>query len=489
MKQKAIIKILDEVNLKFENINSDHRRQMVKMVEYKRGHAFHTMAYKLGRWDGTVSLCNTGGLTYLHLLPKFYSYLDQYYTFDVEDKRKSYDINFDKIDENVFGETVWPSNHPYAGETIVLRDYQVEAVNRFFENLNCTQQLCTSAGKTIMMAALCFKTQDFGRTLTIVPNRDLVTQTAEDYENTSLDVGVFFGTKKQLGHKHTICTWQTISALMKKVKAKDTEAINQLEEIKKDLICVIVDEAHNGKSDEMKSMLSGIFSFVPIRWGLTGTLPKDPYDEMLIQCLIGPKVGEIRSHQLQDKGVLSTCNINIIQTKEKHKYNFETYDEEKTFVSKDRKRLAYFAKLIDEMATKDGNTLVLVDRKETGIRLKEFLPEDAAWINGNTKSKDRKEEYSSIQFSDQRIIVATYGVAAVGINIPRLYNCVFFDPGKSFVRVMQSIGRGLRKAKDKDHVEIYDICSDLKYSNRHLTSRKKYYAEEKFPYNIKKVDL
>ena len=86
------------------------------------------------------------------------------------------------------------------------------------------------------------------------------------------------------------------------------------------------------------------------------------------------------------------------------------------------------------------------------------------------------------------IVVATYGVAAVGINIPRIFNMVLLEPGKSFVRVIQSIGRGVRKASDKDHVEIWDIASTAKYSKRHLRERKKFYKEAEFPYTIEKVD-
>ena len=84
--------------------------------------------------------------------------------------------------------------------------------------------------------------------------------------------------------------------------------------------------------------------------------------------------------------------------------------------------------------------------------------------------------------------MATYGVAAVGINIPRIFNLVLLEPGKSFVRVIQSIGRGIRKAKDKDHVEIWDITSTCKYAKRHLTERKKFYKEAKYQFTLEKID-
>jgi len=135
-----------------------------------------------------------------------------------------------------------------------------------------------------------------------------------------------------------------------------------------------------------------------------------------------------------------------------------------------------------------GNTLILVNRIDTGNKLVERLP-DSVFISGAVKLEDRKDEYDEVKTSDNKVIVATYGVAAVGINIPRIFNLVLIEPGKSFVRVIQSIGRGIRKAEDKDHVEIWDITSACKYSKRHLTERKKYYKEAKYPFTITKVNI
>jgi superfamily II DNA or RNA helicase len=100
---------------------------------------------------------------------------------------------------------------------------------------------------------------------------------------------------------------------------------------------------------------------------------------------------------------------------------------------------------------------------------------------------ERKEEYDEVATSSNKIIVATYGVAAVGINIPRIFNLVLIEPGKSFVRVIQSIGRGIRKAEDKDHVQIYDITSSCKFAKRHLTQRKTFYREANYPFDVEKL--
>jgi len=137
-----------------------------------------------------------------------------------------------------------------------------------------------------------------------------------------------------------------------------------------------------------------------------------------------------------------------------------------------------------------GNTLVLVDRVAAGKSLVELLQAlgvDAVFVSGGTKLSDRKEEYDEIATSTGKVIVATYGVASVGINLPRIFNLVLIEPGKSFVRVIQSIGRGIRKALDKDFVQIHDFTSSCKFSKRHLTARKAFYREANYPFSVEKL--
>jgi superfamily II DNA or RNA helicase len=145
----------------------------------------------------------------------------------------------------------------------------------------------------------------------------------------------------------------------------------------------------------------------------------------------------------------------------------------------------WISNLINGIA-ETGNTLVLVDRIESGQLIINNIP-NSVFVSGSMKTKDRKDEYDEIKTSTNKIIVATYGVAAVGINIPRIFNMVLLEPGKSFVRVIQSIGRGIRKADDKDFVQIWDLTASTKYAKRHLTERKKFYKEAKYPFEIQKV--
>jgi len=149
-------------------------------------------------------------------------------------------------------------------------------------------------------------------------------------------------------------------------------------------------------------------------------------------------------------------------------------------------RIEYIANLVAALA-ESGNTLVLVDRVKSGELLCELLGDKSVFVSGSMKSVDRKDQYDEIAISDGKIIVATYGVAAVGINIPRIFNLVLIEPGKSFTRVIQSIGRGIRRAQDKDHVDIWDITSSAKFSKKHMMVRKKFYQEANYPFTQEKV--
>ena len=136
-----------------------------------------------------------------------------------------------------------------------------------------------------------------------------------------------------------------------------------------------------------------------------------------------------------------------------------------------------------------GNTLILVDRITTGKELAARI-QDSVFVSGSmSKAADRKEQYDEMAESSDKVIIATYGVAAVGINIPRIFNLVLLEPGKSFVRVIQSIGRGIRKAKDKDFVQIWDITSACKFSKRHLAKRKVFYKEANYPFSVEKINI
>ena len=479
---KVIIK--DEVNVKIENLSLDTRKALVKKFKFEDPTARFRPAYKLGRWDGTVSYFGLGGTTYMSMLPQVLEYLEnQNYYIELEDQRNPIALDFPEISDDFWGDQTWPKGHLRAGEKIRLRDDQVEVVNKFLENPQCIQEIATGFGKTITTATLAKICEKYGRTVTIVPNKSLVEQTEEDFINCGLDVGVYYGDRKNLDRTHTICTWQSLNVLDKNSKQYDEAACARLEILLDNVQCVMVDEVHMAKAEVLKNLLTRNLAATPIRWGLTGTVPKDDFEFQSLRCSLGEVVNRVAAHELQESGVLSNCHVNIIQTAEWKE--FSGYAEELKFLVTDEDRMSWVASQIKNIAD-SGNTLVLVNRIDSGKFLVNEL-EEAVFISGEVKTKDRKEEYDEVKTSTNKIIVATYGVAAVGINIPRIFNLVLLEPGKSFVRVIQSIGRGIRKADDKDHVEIWDLTASTKYAKRHLTERKRFYKDAKYPFTITKV--
>ena len=482
--REAKIIIKDEVNCKIEGLELDCRKALMRKFEHEVPGARYLPAVRLGRWNGKVSYCSLAGSTYINLIPDIVPILEEYdYDIELVDMRE-YQTTFEfaQVSMDSFSDKVWPKGHTQEGEPIMLRDYQVEIVNNFLKNPQCIQEVATGAGKTIMTAALSKSIEYYGRSIVIVPNKSLVVQTEADYINLGLDVGVYFGDRKEYNKTHTICTWQSLNNLLKNTKAGEAE-IN-IKEFIEDVVCVMVDEVHMAKADALKQLLTGPFSHIPIRWGLTGTIPKAAYEQVSLLVSLGPVIGKLSAAELQEKGVLAQCHVNIVQLKDG--VEFSNYQSELKHLLEDEKRLDKISQLIDKIKD-SGNTLVLVDRVNAGRELISRIP-DSVFISGETKLTERKEEYDEIKVSANKVIVATYGVAAVGINIPRIFNLVLLEPGKSFVRVIQSIGRGIRKAEDKDHVEIWDITSDCKFAKRHLTQRKAYYKEAKYPFTLEKLD-
>jgi superfamily II DNA or RNA helicase len=476
--------IEDEVNIKLEGLEVDVRRKLANALKFEVPYARYMPQYKLGRWDGKVAFFGIGGSGYVNHLDVISDILHKQGVeiVDIDDRRHPIDLKFENIKEDFWGNKTWPKGHPAEGEPIRLRDYQVEVVNNFLQNPQALQEVATGAGKTIITATLSKITEPYGRSLVVVPNKSLVTQTEEDYINCGLDVGVYFGDRKELGKTHTICTWQSLNILDK--KHKDGQAVLSLAEFLEGVSTIIIDEVHQAKAEVLKNLLTRNLRNAPIRWGLTGTIPKEKFEFESIHASLGPVIGNISAKELQDKGVLSQCHVNIVQLMDTPVHT--NYQEELKYLVTNEARLEYLAKLLNNVK-QSGNTLILVDRISAGEKLQELIP-NSTFVKGDVKLKDRKEAYDEINEGTNHVVIATYGVAAVGINIPRIFNLVLIEPGKSFVRVIQSIGRGVRKAKDKDFVQIWDLTSTCKFAKRHLTQRKKFYKEAQYPFTIEKVD-
>ena len=392
---KLVIK--DEVNVKFQDLSLEDRKKLHTKFKFEIPYARHLPAVKLGRWDGKVSFFGLGGTTYLALVDQILPILEDAGVYvDLKDERHQHNFEFQLIDQNFLSSIQWPDNHPCAGQDIVLRDYQVEVINKFLENPQSIQEVATGAGKTIITAALCKLVENYGRTLTIVPNKSLVTQTEDDFVACNLDVGVYYGDRKELGRQNTIATWQSLNILEKKSK---NEHSTEFLEAMQDVNTIIVDEVHMAKADVLKRLLTGPFAHCGIRWGLTGTVPKADFEFYGLKCSIGDVKNKIPAKELQDKGVLAQCNVNVLQTQDHPE--FKNYQEELKWLTTDDTRMSWIANKIDDISN-SGNTLILVDRISAGEILEKKI-KDSVFISGATKNPDRKEHYDEVSTAKNSI--------------------------------------------------------------------------------------
>lgn len=499
MTRKVTIRLRDEVNCSVIGLHGSHTEQLYnKFSAFVAGY-FYQPLYKLGRWDGKIRYYRMDNSTYVYLLDRIIPYLVGWgYELVLEDLRQGRAVHPDLIDENLFAHI----NHVDTGEPTILRPHQVRVINALLENGHGTAIAATGAGKTIICAALCHVYGQFNiRSITIVPSADLVKQTKADYITYMGEelIGEYSGTLKDPDKQHVITTWQ---------------ALKNAPHLIKTFGMVIVDECHGLRGKQLTSLLTEHASQIPHRFGVTGTLPKEESDQMAVVLAVGDPVVEVNAAELIDKGVLSRLKIQAIQLEENLKPEYDEYRKsvedaglgkpmtyieykegyfpdfaaEKRYLQRHKPRVQWIAdEIIARSQDRQGNVLCLVDSIAMGRALTSLV-EGSVFINGqDVKQKDRKDTYDMFAERDDLIVFATVHVAGTGLSINRIYNLFLVDVGKSFTRVIQAIGRGLRRASDKNFVNVFDIGSDLKYGKRHATERINYYKEAQYPHERRKI--
>jgi len=476
--RKCKIIFKDEMNAKVMGLDPKTASACEKRLSFLLPHRFHVAAYKLGRWDGTVKFFKKeSGNTYISALE---------YVIDIIVNEGRYEIEFEdhrlpfvgeplEATTDMFSNYTWPEGHPIEGQPITLREDQAESANVFLQRRYGLMCLPTSYGKTILSAAIAKSLEHMGRTIVIVPSTSLVTQTYDDFKNVGLDAGAIHAKSKEYDCHHTITTWQSLLSIF---KSGDIDVVNRLT---RDLILVNVDECHQIKdTSKLKDFLSNYFHHVPYRLGLTGTVPKEDYLSMSITSSLGNLIHRVPLSKMQELGFIAKCEVHNIITPEE--YNFKNYHDEAAHLTKNSQRLQFIADST-EIIRETGNTLILINGIEAGKELHSLIP-NSKFVYGKTAEKERTKTYKGVNNEENTVVIATFQVAAVGINIPRIFNLITIEPGKSFIRVVQSIGRAIRIAKDKDFARIFDISATSKFSKRHLMERKKYYQEMEYPYEV-----
>jgi superfamily II DNA or RNA helicase len=429
---------------------------------------FFMPAYKLGRWDGKIRFFEKTGKTYQRLLSQVLPYLEGWgYEVELVDHRKVWPNPAESATELMF------LHREVYGKKFKLRPYQVECINACIDAGSGFIIAGTGAGKTSITAGIAYiYSRAEYRTITIVPSADLVDQTAEWYAALGLETGCYSGDQKDVTKANVVATWQ---------------ALQYNPAILRDFQVLIWDEAHGIKASVAQKLLNEDGKHIPFRFGVTGTFPKPQSDQLSLQSAIGPILKEIPASWLIDNGYLAKLEIEPIELNETYvDEEFPDYAAEKAFVSKSPARMEIIANLIISKCAAHGNTLVLVNSIDFGKKLS-MLIKDCVFLYGDSPKDLRREHYDMFEQRNDLIVIASAGIASTGISIDRVFCLMMVDPGKSFIKAIQSIGRGLRLADDKQAVHVVDIHSKLKWSRKHFKERQKYYNEARYPISKKQV--
>jgi len=496
-RQPCKIRLLDEVSCMIVGLHGSHLQMLTnRYAVHAAGYIFNPK-YKLGQWDGKIKYFQSSGKTYVFLLEEILPILVGLgYAPQLEDLRTSVSFEPSLIDENIFSHI----KHMDTGEPIILRDYQVRCVNAMISNSFGLINASTGAGKTLITAAMCHAYGLGGiRTLVIVPSQDLIRQTKAELINCQLDTGEYSGAHKTLDHQHIVSTWQAL---------KNNPGIIST------FGMVFVDEVHLAAGPQLQQILTNHAARIPYRFGVTGTIPKDPNAELSIKVALGPVRETVTAAELMERGVLAQIAISVIQLEEDLTSEYESFcrtdhplsspptyaqykegyfpdfSSEKSYIHRKQERIQWIANhLLEKQDAGKGNILCFVDSITLGRNLAALIP-GAIFVNGqDTKTaKQRLAVYDLFKDRNDLIVIATVHIAGTGLNIRRINELVGIDLGKSFTRVIQAIGRGARTAHDKTTFHYTDICSDLKYGKKHLTTRLSYYKDAQYPFKKYKVD-
>ena len=379
--------------------------------------------------------------------------------------------------------------------SITPRDYQFEAFKFALENERGLILSPTASGKSLIAYMLIrhYLNVIDNNILIIVPTTSLVEQLYKDFKSYGYDVENnvsrnYHGYEIEEDKRVVISTWQSLYKLPKTFFA--------------DFGAVIGDEAHLFKAVSLTKIMTKLVD-CKYRIGMTGTLDDSKTHKLVLQGLFGQVNKVVSSKELIEKKQLADLKIICLVLK----YNEQDsksirgvkYHEELEFIAQNEQRNKYIRNLALAL---NGNTLCLFQLVEKhGQHLYKLIKEKADkdrkvfFVYGGTDTNTREEIRAITEREENAIIVASYGTFSTGINIRNLHNIVFSSPTKSPIRVLQSIGRGLRVGDKKDSATVYDISDDLSYKGKdnftlnHFKERVNIYNREGFNYEIHTINL
>ena len=489
-KDVSVIKEND-VWLRIQTDQPNITEELSDYFEIEIPNAQYTPAYKKRVWDGKVRLFHKRtGRIYVGLLTEIRDFLKKSgYSYVLDNTLREY-IEQKTYDSKEFDEFISELNLPYEPY-----DYQKNAFEAIINSKRRIILSPTGSGKSLIIyLVIRFLLQEqFFPIVLIVPTIGLTTQMYNDFQDYSKNNGwnvednvhvIAEGSSRNSNKPISVSTWQAL--------------YDQPKDFFQKFSVVIVDEAHTAQAQSLKRILEGATE-TDYRIGLTGTLKDTKTHIMTIKGLLGDIERVSETRDLQYRGILSNIKIAMISFEypnlDKQQARNLSYQDESKYIITHQKRNERIVKLASVM---EKNTLVLTSFVENHGKP---LYEEISKINPETYFVDKdtpKDERERIrQIAEERngvVIVASYQVFSTGVNIKNLHNIIFAFMGKSKIRLLQSIGRGLRQHAEKDKLYVYDFADNLSFegknhSMKHMEERYRIYASEGFDVSYRTYDL
>lgn len=474
------IEIVDAVHVRITGEHEEYEA-LVDEFTFEVPGFRHVPAYKKGWWDGKIRLFDGKTRKIYHGL---YDKI-----FDLA-CRKGFEVD---AEPPLGMEVSWEQEEidkAIAGLNLTRepRPYQLQALNIALRK-NGLFLMPTGSGKSLVIYML-LRVMDL-KALVIVPTIGLVEQLAGDFAEYGYKEPVhkiYSGQEKDTEDLITISTWQSVAKMPKE----------WFEQFK----VVIVDEAHTAKAKSITGILEKMTETF-YRFGFTGTLDGTQTNAMVLEGLFGPAQRIVSTADLIEEKVLADFRIDCLLLRygdeERREFKSAKYDYkgEIDYIVTHPRRQALIKKLV--LATK-GNTLVIfqyveMQGKDLYEAIRNSTDREVYYIDGKVKADVREAIRKRMEEATDAILIGSTQTISTGINITSLDNIVFTSPSKSKIRVLQSIGRGLRRTDKKTQARLFDIGDDLTWKKKqnityqHFLKRVEIYAAEQFPFKIHGVDL
>lgn len=459
--------------------------------------------YKNKVWDGKVRLFNLQNREiHAGLVPHIREFASKRnYNVEMEDSYYGYPESFNTVDPKVIMDFIKSLNLHTKGNPIEIRDYQFDAICEGIRRKRAILLSPTGSGKSLIIYVLLrwYMKNYPNKVLVIVPTTGLVEQMRSDFEDYSSH-DEDFNVKDEC---HIIYEGKPKINIMEKVFISTWQSIYKLPPTWFEQFGIIFgDECHGFKSKSLSSIMLKSRN-AEYRFGTTGTLDGTQTHQLVLEGLFGKLKKVTTTKKLQDEDTLAALDINMIvldYPEELRKLNNKVkYQDEIDFIVKHQPRNKFIRNLA---LTQTGNTLVLFQFVEKHGKVLYDLITDKIesdrkifFVSGDTETSDRDAIRRITETQKDAIIVASLGTFSTGINIRNLHNIIFTSPSKAQIRILQSIGRGLRKSDDGRETKLFDIVDDLQYkSNKnyalvHSEERIRIYKREQFNYKIYRINI